>query len=267
MSQRPPDSRVSDASLCSEAHETGPPHGQYVLHMSAAIYVSVLEESEGSIRRRLLGEVFSTPAAAYQGPSGSQPRRCNAAVQIPRELFKAEGYAHKEALFGIPVYGGFIAEKLYYSSSTFLCSAPTADEASTTQYTHTYTHIHIIVHQAQTARGHSSQPAGPVSALCPANSCGWVMWLQVKAWQSPFILMADRGNCTFVTKVRHAQHAGASGVLVADNVCLCSGTDYTLQAHAQLTGLPHTDVQFNSGPAALAVCVLTCVLYVCVIHV
>lgn len=54
------------------------------------------------------------------------------------------------------------------------------------------------------------------------------MWLlfgvmQVKAWQSPFILMADRGNCTFVTKVRHAQHAGASGVLVADNVCLCSG--------------------------------------------
>lgn len=55
---------------------------------------------------------------------------CVVSVQIPRELFKAEGYAHKEALFGIPVYGGFIAEKLYYSSSTFLCSAPTADEAS-----------------------------------------------------------------------------------------------------------------------------------------
>jgi len=26
-------------------------------------------------------------------------------VQIPRELFKPEGYSHKEALFGIPVYG------------------------------------------------------------------------------------------------------------------------------------------------------------------
>lgn len=45
-------------------------------------------------------------------------------VQIPRELFKAEGYAHKEALFGIPVYGGFIAEKLYYHNKTKLCSAP-----------------------------------------------------------------------------------------------------------------------------------------------
>ena len=26
-------------------------------------------------------------------------------VQIPRDLFKPEGYSHKEALFGIPVYG------------------------------------------------------------------------------------------------------------------------------------------------------------------
>jgi hypothetical protein len=35
--------------------------------------------------------------------------------------------------------------------------------------------------------------------------------------------MADRGDCTFVTKVRHAQHAGASGVLIADNQCVCNG--------------------------------------------
>ena len=50
------------------------------------------------------------------------------AVQIPRDLFKPEGYSHKEALFGIPVYGGFIAEKLYYANTTRMCSAPTAEE-------------------------------------------------------------------------------------------------------------------------------------------
>jgi len=43
-------------------------------------------------------------------------------------LFKAEGYAHKEALFGIPVYGGFIAEKLFYAENSTLCSAPTEAE-------------------------------------------------------------------------------------------------------------------------------------------
>jgi hypothetical protein len=53
-----------------------------------------------------------------------------ASVQIPRDLFKADGYAHKEALFGIPVYGGFIAEKLYYIKSSKLCTAPTAEEVS-----------------------------------------------------------------------------------------------------------------------------------------
>jgi hypothetical protein len=45
-------------------------------------------------------------------------------VQIPRDLFKPEGYRHKEALFGIPVFGGFIAEKLYYANSTNLCTPP-----------------------------------------------------------------------------------------------------------------------------------------------
>ena len=38
---------------------------------------------------------------------------------------------------------------------------------------------------------------------------------------SPFILMVDRGDCTFVSKVRRAQQAGASAVLIADNVCTC----------------------------------------------
>lgn len=34
--------------------------------------------------------------------------------------------------------------------------------------------------------------------------------------------MADRGGCSFVQKARNAQHAGAAGLLIADNICLCS---------------------------------------------
>ena len=52
--------------------------------------------------------------------------------------------------------------------------------------------------------------------MCSAPSAD-----QVSQWQSPYIVMIDRGDCTFVTKVRHAQHAGASGVIIADNVFLC----------------------------------------------
>ena len=36
-----------------------------------------------------------------------------------------------------------------------------------------------------------------------------------------FMLLAHRGNCTFVTKARHAQQAGAAGLVIADNACLC----------------------------------------------
>jgi len=44
-------------------------------------------------------------------------------------------------------------------------------------------------------------------------------------WQAPYILMVDRGGCTFVTQVRNAQRLGAAGVLIADNTCLCSDFD------------------------------------------
>jgi hypothetical protein len=41
------------------------------------------------------------------------------------------------------------------------------------------------------------------------------------AWEPPFILMVDRGDCSFVQKSRNAQHAGAAGLVIADNRCLC----------------------------------------------
>lgn len=40
-------------------------------------------------------------------------------------------------------------------------------------------------------------------------------------WKPPFILMIDRGGCAFHQKVRNAQNAGASAVVIADNICLC----------------------------------------------
>ena len=36
-----------------------------------------------------------------------------------------------------------------------------------------------------------------------------------------FILMADRGECSFVEKARHAMQVNASALIIADNVCLC----------------------------------------------
>ena len=45
--------------------------------------------------------------------------------------------------------------------------------------------------------------------------------------ESPFILMMDRGDCTFVTKVRNAQHFGAAAVLIADDKCQCNRSNCT----------------------------------------
>ncbi|KAJ8603125.1 hypothetical protein CTAYLR_004573 [Chrysophaeum taylorii] len=46
--------------------------------------------------------------------------------------------------------------------------------------------------------------------------------LPMGRWTTPYLLMVDRGDCTFVKKVRNAQNLGASGVIVADNKCVCS---------------------------------------------
>jgi hypothetical protein len=89
-------------------------------------------------------------------------------VHLPSSLQRANGYDHREALFGIPPYGGSILQNVQYTTEN-LCS-----------------------------------PFQPPSH-----------------WRSSFILMVDRGDCTFVQKVRNAQHAGAVAVVIADNVCQC----------------------------------------------
>ena len=44
---------------------------------------------------------------------------------MPQTLFRSDGYDHREALFGVPPYGGSIAQSVYYAASD-LCD-PTVD--------------------------------------------------------------------------------------------------------------------------------------------
>lgn len=92
------------------------------------------------------------------------------ALQIPHNLFKEQGYDHREALFGVPLYGGSIATNLYYADSD-LCD-PNVD----------------------TSKGYPSRP---------------IKDGKMESWPSPFILMVDRGGCTFVKKVRHRRQCQA----------------------------------------------------------
>lgn len=108
--------------------------------------------------------------------------RCN--LQIPRDLYQKEGYRHREALFGKPAYGSSIAQNVYYADQDF-CDRSTIDST----------------------KGYPVRTDGDGNKL---------------PWPTPFILMIDRGECTFVQKVRNAQSAGAAAVLIADSKCLCT---------------------------------------------
>ena len=109
-------------------------------------------------------------------------------VQLPQDLRKEGGYDHREALFGLPPYGGSIQQNVYYADSV-MCD-------SNTDY---------------------SRGGYPTR---DNDSTG-----EMAAWKAPFILMVDRGDCTFVKKVRNAQKLGAAAVLLADNTCLCDAGD------------------------------------------
>eukprot|EP00555_Chaetoceros_dichaeta_P011914 CAMPEP_0198253642 /NCGR_PEP_ID=MMETSP1447-20131203/4037_1 /TAXON_ID=420782 /ORGANISM="Chaetoceros dichaeta, Strain CCMP1751" /LENGTH=524 /DNA_ID=CAMNT_0043939399 /DNA_START=87 /DNA_END=1661 /DNA_ORIENTATION=+ len=108
----------------------------------------------------------------------------NLQIQIPSTLSKEGGYEHREALFGTPPYGGSINQPLIYADSD-LCDA-TVDRR----------------------KGYPTRDKDDSGQMIP--------------WPSPFILMVDRGTCSFVQKVRNAQHVGAAGVIIADNICICT---------------------------------------------
>jgi len=127
-------------------------------------------------------------AADYTASAGTPDNvSSRLAIHIPHSLFKENGYDHREALFGIPPYGGSIAQNLYYADSN-LCDV-----------------------SVDTRTGYPEREKDDKGMMLP--------------WPSPYILMVDRGGCSFVQKVRNAQRSGAAGVIIADTTCLCSDTE------------------------------------------
>ena len=73
--------------------------------------------------------------------------------------------------------------------------------------------------------GSSDAPLPPAKVVIasPMSACGPVQLLSSRVYddaaaesQPPVVALVARGHCSFVTKVRHAQQAGASGVIIVD---------------------------------------------------
>jgi len=111
-------------------------------------------------------------------------------VQIvaPPSFRKESGYNHTQAHFGWFPSNSFLEHTVYYVDD-FMCDSYVSDQ-------------HIQDHAWPKYFDSVAEEYSPPKA--------------------PFILMIDRGNCNFVQKVRNAQHAGATAVLIVDNICLCS---------------------------------------------
>lgn len=127
-------------------------------------------------------------------------------VQIPSDLNSRtkQGYDHRDALFGIPPYGASIHEHVYYTTD-LLCGSSAAAPGSS-------------IPKWKQKKGDNVPQSYPDT--------------KGKPWPHPFILMVDRGDCTFVQKVRNAQHGGAAAVLIADNQCQCGATNCVLDKGA-----------------------------------
>ena len=122
------------------------------------------------------------------------PPNSRLSVHIPHSLFKEEGYDHRLTMFGVPQLGGSLFQNVYYTPDD-LCS-PIVD----------------------TRKGFPERDI---------ERDGQTM----KPWQTPYILMVDPGGCSLVQKVRNAQHAGAAGVVIADNTCMCGDAECTAQTN------------------------------------
>ncbi|KAL7567362.1 hypothetical protein ACA910_010257 [Epithemia clementina (nom. ined.)] len=64
---------------------------------------------------------------------------------------------------------------------------------------------------------------------------------------SPFLLLVNRGgSCSFIQKVRNAQHMGAAGVLIADNLCVCDDQPCLQETH-EMACQPREPILANDG--------------------
>jgi hypothetical protein len=68
-------------------------------------------------------------------------------------------------------------------------------------------------------------------------------------YQTPFILMANDGSCSAVTKARHAQQVGASALVISSSYCYCSDKGCVDKYPNQTTCLEHEPVLVNDGSA------------------
>jgi len=137
-----------------------------------------------------LAAIAMTTNAQYDDESVDTSRL---QIQIPLSLKKDGGYEHKEALFGMPPYGGSIEQNVYFADAD-LCD-PAFDY---------------------------SRGGFPTRGTDESGA--------MEAFKSPFILMVDRGSCTFVKKARNAQKAGAAAMIIADTTCLCIAGDSCVSA-------------------------------------
>jgi len=87
-------------------------------------------------------------------------------IDIPSTLHRSGGYPHSASLFGSPLYGASVTQRMYYANST----------------------------------------------LCEDTKA---------SFQSPYVLLVDRGGCSFVSKARRAQSMGATALVAVDSRCVC----------------------------------------------
>eukprot|EP00525_Craspedostauros_australis_P011365 CAMPEP_0198135420 /NCGR_PEP_ID=MMETSP1442-20131203/60582_1 /TAXON_ID= /ORGANISM="Craspedostauros australis, Strain CCMP3328" /LENGTH=552 /DNA_ID=CAMNT_0043796589 /DNA_START=719 /DNA_END=2377 /DNA_ORIENTATION=+ len=102
----------------------------------------------------------------------------------PENLRMSGGYNHTDAQFGWTPTIGSMEQPVYYTDDP-MCDRSINRDAR--------------IWPSPDHDGHGSLPT-----------------------RTSFILMVDRGGCSFVRKVRNAQYSGASAVLIADNICQCS---------------------------------------------
>jgi len=147
-----------------------------------------VEEATMTIFRRLAVAAIAALASKPMHASATVGVSSKLQIHIPKGLTQpGSGYDHREALFGVPPYGGSLQQSLYYADSD-LCDP-----------------------QVDRRIGYPIRAKDDDGRMLP--------------WPTPLILMVDRGGCTFVQKVRNAQRAGAAGVIIADNTCLCKFSD------------------------------------------
>ena len=88
-------------------------------------------------------------------------------------------------------------------------------------------------------------PTGAIAAASPADAC-----TAVSATVSGKIALVDRGTCDFTVKVKNAQTAGATGVVVANNA---GGTEiFTMGGTDATIAIPALMISQNNGAALRA---------------